>query len=408
MGPEASARPTRAEAPCSAEPILDQPPEDGLALYVHLPFCASKCSYCDFNSWAVPSPDFTRHVDAILAEARRRAAACSPTSVFLGGGTPSLLPPEALIRLLDGLDDICGFRASSLETTMEANPESFTEETATAAREGGVDRLSLGVQSFRDEVLAAYDRVHSHDQSLRAFSTARDAGFRRINLDLIHSFPGQSLEDWSDDLRLAHELGPEHLSCYELSYEPGTALTRRVEVGRAQAADPSRAAQFFLETRRRNEDAGYRAYEVSAFAREGERCRHNLSYWRSLEYIGLGAGASSWLGGERRRNLERPEVYEAAALSGKETGKEMERPSPEQQLFDALMMGLRLPEEGVSIPRVVRQCGIDPLRHLAQALAKPLAEGLLETTEVGGEMRLRVTAEGLLWLDDILVELLPD
>jgi oxygen-independent coproporphyrinogen-3 oxidase len=394
--------------PLSKATPLGLPHENGVSLYVHMPFCVSKCRYCDFNSYALTDQDLDLHVNAVLAEARMRIEGLNPQTVFLGGGTPSLLPAETLARLLCGLHEICGFATSSMETTMEANPESLDSTTAQAAFEGGVNRLSIGVQSLHANVLQAYDRVHSPDGSQRAFANARAAGFRRINLDFIYAFPGQSEQEWLEDLAIIHALNAEHLSCYELSYEPGTALTRLRDAGRWQAASDEICAQMFSITRESNEAAGYEAYEVSAFAKPGEASLHNLSYWRSLDYVGIGAGAAGWRGGVRRRNLDKPQEYEQAIALGKDPVAEAETLPKHIALFDHLMMGLRLPYEGVLLERVVRQTGLDPLLEYKPQLEDLLAREQLEMIDAEDGRRLRTTPQGLLHLDDILTRFLPD
>jgi len=370
---------------------------------VHLPWCVRKCRYCDFNSWAWRGQDLTRTVDALLAEARVRAEGLRPQTVFVGGGTPSLLPADELARLLDGLQTITGFRDSAVEATMEANPESLDADTARAAHEGGIDRLSIGVQSLRADVLAAYDRVHSADDALAAFATAREAGFARINLDLIYAFPGQTPDEWQADLQRVLALEPEHLSCYELSYEPGTALTRLRDAGRWQPADVDRCLHLFQLTAAMCAERGLRAYEVSAYARDDETCRHNLAYWRSLDHVGIGAGAVSWRRGERRRALSDPAAWAADPLAT----EEVERPDAETRLFDHLMMGLRLRDEGVLLARAERQSGLDPRAHYAERLPALLERELLECVVSPEGERLRATARGLEMLDGVLQDLLP-
>lgn len=384
--------------------------ENGVSLYVHIPFCVSKCRYCDFNSYALPEQDMDRHVDALLMEAGARIAGLGPQTVFLGGGTPSILSPIQLKRLLDGLDNICGFRASAIEVTMEANPESLDKATAQAAADGGVNRISIGFQSLQQDVLRAYDRVHSPEDSIRAFHAARNAGVNRINVDLIFAYPGQDPELWYQDLATVHDLQPEHLSCYELAYEPGTALTRLKDVGRWQAEDPDTCFDLFVNTRARNEAAGFAAYEVSAFAKPGEQSLHNLTYWRNLDYVGVGAGAAGWHQGVRRKNLERPEEYEAAVFSGKDPVGESENSSPETILFDALMMGLRLPKEGVDLDRLKRISGLDLCQTHGPLLEALRQEDMIELHQGAHSQSksMRATPQGFLLLDDILERFLPD
>jgi len=350
-----------------------------------------------------------RHVDALLREAKSRIVDLRPQTVFFGGGTPSILEPFLLMELLDGLDDICGFRDSALEVTMEANPESLDDATAKAAYEGGVDRISIGFQSLQEDVLRAYDRVHSPQDSICAFHAARNAGIKRINIDLIFAYPGQDPAQWFADLEKVHALHPDHLSCYELAYEPGTALTRLKDVGRWQAEDPDLCFELFVETRARNEAGGFAAYEVSAFAKPGEQSLHNLTYWRNLEYVGIGAGAAGWHRGVRRKNIERPEEYEAAVFAGQDPVGESENSSPETILFDALMMGLRLPKEGVDLARLRRISGLDLEKLHGPLLAELQQEQMVEVLKgrCGGAKTLRTTQQGFLLLDDILQRFLP-
>ena len=378
-----------------------------MSLYVHLPFCVRKCRYCDFNSHAFVDHDLDAHVDAVVAEATMRAEGLRPQTVFVGGGTPTLIGPARMTRLLDGLDRATGFRASASEVTMEANPESLDAATAEAMRGGGVDRVSIGVQSLDDEVLRAYDRVHDGDTALAAFDVACAAGFKRINLDLIYAFPGQDTQAWEDTLATVHALGPEHLSCYELSYEPGTTLTKLRDKGKWHGEDPERCAALFERTRELNAAAGYAPYEVSAFARAGEACRHNLAYWRSLDYVGIGAGAAGWRDGERRQNLAAPEEYRAAVEAGRDPHATRERPTPAMRLFDHLMMGLRLEHEGVSLARAEAQCG-DAVGELRPKLDELVDRGLLAWVEREQDTRLVATAGGYRILDSVLAELLPD
>lgn len=400
-----SASPRR-EKHSSADVRLE---ENGVSLYVHLPWCTSKCRYCDFNSWAWRGADLTRTVDALLREAEQRAAGLQPQTVFIGGGTPSLLPADELARLLEGLNDHTGFRSSAVEVTMEANPESFDAATARAARAGGVDRVSLGVQSLRADVLAAYDRVHTGEDALRAYADARDAGFKRINIDLIFAFPGQDPAEWHADLTRVLALAPEHLSCYELAYEPGTALTRLRDAGRWTPVAQEDALDLYRATDACNNDHGLRRYEVSAFARPGEESRHNLAYWRSLDHVGLGAGAVGWRAGERRKNLSQPEQWADAVLSDDAGAQveDLERPDPHTRLFDHLMMGLRLSEEGVLLSRVHRQTDLDPLEVYGPRLTQSLEDGWLEQVDLGDGSRLRTTARGMELLDELLRDLAP-
>lgn len=339
---------------------------------------------------------------SLLREAEQRAAGLAPQTVFIGGGTPTFLPAPLLAELLDELDRITGFRSSAHEVTIEANPESFDDARARAAVEGGVNRVSLGVQSLRSEVLAAYDRVHSGDQALAALALAKEL-FPRFSADLIFAFPGQDPSSWERDLRAVLASSPGHVSCYELSYEPGTALTRLRDAGRWQAEDPDLCEQLYLHTGSILNEHGYQRYETSNFAQPGERCLHNLAAWRNLSYIGIGAGAAGWRQGVRRKNLERPDTYQQAVDAGLDPIGEQEQPEAATILFDHLMMGLRLVEEGVDRRRVRAACGIDPIDHFAAAWHDMREQGWV----TWDDHRLCTTERGALLLDTVLSRLLP-
>ena len=264
-----------------------------LSLYIHFPWCVRKCPYCDFNSHELREPiPAGRYVDTLLAdldlelECRlQQETGRELASVFMGGGTPSLIPAEEIDRLLTGIKQRMTLRES--EITLEANPGTFDQAQFRGYREAGVNRISLGAQSFSQQALSALGRIHGPDDIALAFEGARLAGFKRINLDLMHGLPGQGLDDAMRDLDMAINLGPEHISWYQLTIEPNTVFHKRPPVlpGDDILADISVAGQ------RRLEDAGFRQYEVSAFARPHEQSRHNLNYWQFGDYLGTGAGA---------------------------------------------------------------------------------------------------------------------
>lgn len=349
------------------------------------------------------------YVDAVLQEARSVAKELLPQTVFIGGGTPSLLSPQLLDRLLRGLADISGFVHSSKETTLEANPESFSREKASLAKDLGITRISLGIQSLRQEVLQAYDRVHDPEQALKALDAAQEVGFAHCNADLIFAFPGQNPEHWWQDLHTVLASGIDHLSAYELSYEPGTALTRLNQAGRWPAENPDHCQALFEGTRQACHQAGFGGYEVSNFAKSGAACLHNLVYWRSHSYVGLGAGAHSWYQGNRVQNLPSPEDYLATIQNRGQAIQEKQRPSPGTLLFEILMMGLRLPHEGVNLDRAEKLTELDALEYFGDPLSSLLDRKWL-CLETGSqkERYLRATETGFLLLDEILLQLLPD
>jgi oxygen-independent coproporphyrinogen-3 oxidase len=314
-------------------------------LYVHLPFCAHRCGYCDFVTAVGRRDRHEPYVDALLAElALEGGFLSSPVeTVFLGGGTPTFTEPRALERLLSALP-----RAE--ETTVEANPETVTAELAELLRRAGVNRVSLGAQSFRPHLLAVLDRVAGPDTVRRAFYHLRDAGFDNISLDLIYGIPGQSPSDLEADLADALELGPEHLSCYELEAKPGTRFLHahgEELVGQAEAMEGYFELVVDLLT-----GAGYRWYETANFCREADRsgtvrdlrARHNLAYWVGRDYLGLGVGAVSTVRGRRWRNTPRLQRYVESLERGERPERELEELAPETQRQERLMLGLRLDE----------------------------------------------------------------
>ncbi|MBC8405928.1 MAG: radical SAM family heme chaperone HemW [Planctomycetes bacterium] len=378
--------------------------ENGVGLYVHLPFCKSKCRYCDFNSYAWTGQSLQSYVDALLIEAEQRIKGLKPQTVFFGGGTPTFLPADLLSQLLEELNRICGFRASSLETTMEANPESVNEERILAILAGGVNRLSIGIQSLQADVLEAYDRVHSPDQARQALALAQQH-FQNFSADLIFAFPGQDPERWRLDLAEVLNFAPNHISCYELSYEPGTALTRLRDVGRWNAEDPDLCEYLFKQTGEQCSAAGYQRYEISNFCQPDHQCLHNLAAWQSFDFIGIGAGAASSMAGTRRHNIERPDAYQAVIENGGDPLSREERPNAETVLFEHMLMGMRLTQQGVSRQRAKRQTGLDPWQEYRDQLVDLGQQGLIHAD--GDLDQICVTPRGALLLDHILMQFLP-
>jgi oxygen-independent coproporphyrinogen-3 oxidase len=309
-------------------------------LYVHLPFCAHRCGYCDFVTAVGRHAQHAPYVDALLAEVELERSALAPEleTVFLGGGTPTFTQPAALERLLASLPP-------ASEVTVEANPETVTQELARMLRAQGVNRISLGVQSFRRHLLTVLDRVVQPDTVRRAFYHLRDAGFDNISFDLIYGIPGQAASDLDADLADALELGPEHLSCYELEAKPGTRFTH------AHGDELERQAEemesYFELVVERLTGAGYRWYETANFCRASERdlrSHHNLAYWLGRDYLALGVGAVSTIGGRRWRNTPRLAKYMQALEGESAPEREIEPLSHDVRRRERVMLGLRLDE----------------------------------------------------------------
>lgn len=369
---------------------------------MHVPFCVSKCRYCDFNSHEGFGRDTAGYVNALAWEIERRAPAPART-IFLGGGTPTYLDAESLRTILAALARAGALERHDLEFTVEANPESATEEKLQILRAGGANRLSLGVQSFDEAQLRRFDRAHSVADVRRAVVAARSAGFVNFNLDLIFAKEGETLESWRRELDEALALEPQHLSCYELTFEPATALARDLERGRARKAEESLRSELFHFTIEYLASSGFQQYEVSAFARPGRECRHNLVYWTSGSWIGVGAGATTALGASRATGFALPETYARAI---RETGSSLdpstiECSTPKDRFFEVLMMGLRL-RTGIPAELIVRRSGEDPLRQPSGPLWALIDQGLLELRDGW----LAATPRGFEVLDSVLGQLL--
>jgi putative oxygen-independent coproporphyrinogen III oxidase len=335
-------------------------------LYVHLPFCAHRCGYCDFVTLVGRRDQHQAYVDALLAELELEGHVLEDDleTVFLGGGTPTFTGPAALARLLAALP-------SALELTVEANPETVTPELAELLRSAGVNRVSLGAQSFQPRLLSVLERVAGPDDVRRAFYRLRDAGFDNISLDLIYGIPGQSSPDLERDLSEALALAPEHLSCYELEAKPGTRFTH---AHGAELARQSEAMEgYFEHVVDRLTAAGYRWYETANFCRAPERdggrdlrSRHNLGYWLGHDYLGIGIGAVSTIGNTRRRNAPRLAPYLRALARGARPPVEAERLDEETRRRERAMLGLRLDEplELGAVRAVIDREALERLRSL--------------------------------------------
>ncbi|MGH8435743.1 MAG: radical SAM family heme chaperone HemW [Pseudomonas sp.] len=379
--------------------LLQLPP---LALYIHIPWCVRKCPYCDFNSHAA-SPELpeTAYVDALLADLDqdlKHVHGRELTSIFFGGGTPSLFSAEALGRLLDGVEQRIKF-ARDIEITLEANPGTFEQAKFRAYRQLGINRLSIGVQSFQEAKLKALGRIHDGDEAIRAADMARHAGFDNFNLDLMHGLPDQSLDEALADLRQAIDLAPTHLSWYQLTLEPNTVFWNQPPKLPEDDIlwDIQEAGQALLA------EHGFAQYEVSAYARSGLRARHNLNYWSFGDFLGIGAGAHAKLSSPsgqivRAWKTRLPKDY----LDPGKAFQAGERIlSPEELPFEFLMNVLRL-TDGVAADLFTQRTGL-PMTELDSARREAEARGLL----LADPRRLVATREGQLFLNDLLQHFLP-
>jgi len=393
-----------AEAPAAAEAARDDP---GFGIYVHWPFCRSKCPYCDFNSHVRERVDQARWRRALLRDLEHAAAHSAGrrvTSVFFGGGTPSLMPAETVAAVTEGIARLWDL-APDAEITLEANPTSAEAERFAGFARAGVNRLSLGVQALDDDALRFLGRQHSAAEALAALDLAR-ANFARISFDLIYARPGQSLAAWQSELNDALALGPEHIALYQLTIEEGTAFQAAWRRGDLVLPAEEEAATLFEATDRQLTEAGLPAYEISNHARPGAACRHNLTYWRYGDYVGVGPGAHgrlTWDGMKHATRQHRaPEPWLDLVERQGHGWRSAQPVTAEESLTEMVMMGLRL-SEGISLGAFQRVLGAGPRTLLPAARLERLSqEGLLRLDDRG----LRATAAGRQRLDALLAYLL--
>jgi oxygen-independent coproporphyrinogen-3 oxidase len=365
-----------------------------LALYIHWPFCVSKCPYCDFNSHVREQVDQHAWRDALLADLAHEATltpARTLTSIFFGGGTPSLMPPATVQALIEAAGRHWSF-APGIEVTLEANPSSVEAARFADLARAGVNRVSLGLQALDDDALAFLGRAHDVREGLAALDTAQTV-FGRVSFDLIYARPGQTEEDWRRELERALGFGTGHLSLYQLTIEPGTRFAAMAARGELADYDPDRAAGLFELTRAVTEAAGLPAYEVSNHARSGEESRHNLTYWRYGDYVGVGPGAHGRRNAAASFRRRKPENFLAAVARNGHGIESEETLAPDVQAQEALLMGLRL-EEGVDRTRVEQAIDL-------RSAARFRALGLLHPDPD----RLRATPAGMLVLNRLIADL---
>jgi putative oxygen-independent coproporphyrinogen III oxidase len=375
-----------------------------LALYIHWPFCIAKCPYCDFNSHVRAATDAAHWQSALLADMAHEAAltpGATLTSIFFGGGTPSLMPPALVAALIEAAARHWRF-GPDIEITLEANPSSVEAANFAALKLAGINRASLGLQALDDQTLHFLGRLHDAAEGLAALEVAQQH-FGRVSFDLIYARPGQTPEQWHRELARALALGTGHLSLYQLTIEPGTRFATLVREGKFVPLDNDAAGDMFLQTREHTAAAGLRAYEISNHARLGEESRHNLTYWRYLDYVGIGPGAHGRRGQMATVRHRKPENF-LQAVADHGHGIAEHRPlGQREQAAEAMLMGLRL-AEGVDIAALAARFGLgesDLLIPAKRAFYRD--QGLLRETG----SRLIVTGQGMPLLDGLLGELVP-
>ena len=378
-----------------------------LGIYVHVPFCVKKCGYCDFLSFPGMENCFRGYVKALCGEIENRGKLHSPEeggkapvdTVFIGGGTPTVLPAEYLAEILGTVEKTFDVIPGA-EITVEANPESATLEKLSKLREAGFNRLSIGFQSLSDRRLSAIGRIHDSKKALEAFAAARKAGFDNVNVDLIFGFPGEPEGEFAATLEGVLALKPEHVSCYSLIVEEGTPLAENVRSGMLPEPDDVRDRKDYRQAVKRLKEAGYVHYEISNFALPGRESRHNLRYWHQREYLGFGPGASSFYGGRRFANSADVERYVSGIF---ETDPDSDETMTQAALRDEFMMlGFRL-TEGPDFDRFAEKFGRRPEEFFADRLEKLEIRGLIEKRGCGSRP-YALTEKGLDFANEVFEE----
>ena len=381
-----------------------------IALYVHVPFCETKCPYCDFNTYAgIESliPDYVAALRAEIERWGRLLGRPAVGTVFFGGGTPSYLPPGDIGSLMRAVFEAFEVYAEA-EVTLEANPDDVTAARLASYLEAGINRLSIGVQSLDDHLLETLGRRHSASQAVRAYRAAVDAGYDSVSIDLMYGLPPQGLDSWRQTLSAAADLGPEPISMYCLTLESGTPMSQWVESGRLPEPDPDLAADMYLLAEEAMEGRAYRHYEISNWARPGKESRHNLTYWRNQPYLGVGPGAHSYLAGVRFHNVKSPRAY-TRLLEGGGNGTALEGSLSEEhirsvpvvesvepigrqlEMAETMMLGLRL-DTGVESAAFEKRFGTTLQHAYPDTLQELESAGLLVTSGAG----VRLTGRGRL------------
>ena len=385
-----------------------------MELYIHIPFCVRKCRYCDFLSFASDACVREKYVDQLIREIEsipeEDAGQCPENAaprlnltgrtvetIFIGGGTPSLLPPSAVERILAAVRQV--FRVEpDAEITMEANPGTLTPDSAAGYRNAGVSRLSLGLQSASEEELRLLGRIHTREQFLQSFRAARDAGFDNINVDLMSALPGQSEESWQETLRFVCDLEPEHISAYSLIIEEGTPFASRT----LNLPDEDAEYNMYEATAQILREYGFEQYEISNYAKKGRECRHNVGYWIRQDYLGFGLGASSLYGKERFANTQDMKKY----LENSRTPEKIREKEPpltrEDEMAEFMFLGLRM-TRGISKAEFERQFGSEIDAIYGDVLRKYKSMGLL--LEENG--RIFLSREGIHVSNSVMAEFLP-
>jgi oxygen-independent coproporphyrinogen III oxidase len=383
---------------------LDDTTRSVRSLYLHIPFCFHKCHYCDFYSIVDRLDRQEVFADRLIEEIKAQAGATgSPTleTIFIGGGTPTLLEPKLLARVLDSIQSEFNL-AESLEWTIESNPETLTDEICSVLKDSAVNRISMGAQSFNTTHLKTLERHHDPQSVIRSAHRAKEAGFVRLSIDLIYAIPEQTLDQWEDDLKQAFQLPIDHLSAYALTYEPNTAMTARLKKGAFEAAPDELEVAMYNTTLDYIQHHGMQRYEVSNHALPGSECQHNIAYWKNNSWLAIGPSASGHLDGYRWKNTPRLEEYISTNDQGFAPICELETPDPRRMMMDTIMMGIRMRDGLERLPLTHAAAQFGTLNQLIEAIEECCQEGWLQHS---GD-RLILTELGYHFADRVARELL--
>ena len=359
-----------------------------LSLYIHIPFCKQKCFYCDFPSYA--SIDYLRedYVKALCKEIEEKAIDYKIKSIFIGGGTPSYLETKEIAKLLKTISKLD--LEEGMEFTMECNPGALAEEKLKTMIEGGVNRISMGLQAVQNSLLKDIGRIHTFKEFTENFNLARKVGFKNINVDLMFGLPNQSFDEWKESLETIADLNPEHISAYSLIVEEGTAFYKLWERNKLILPTEEDERRMYSETKEILKAKGYHQYEISNYSKEGYECYHNKVYWESKNYLGVGSASTSFIDGKRIKNIENVKAYIDGIMEGKSIVLEENENSKEDNIEELVFMGLRM-IEGISKEEFKRRFKSDIYEIYSKEIEKNIENGLL--LEVGD--RLKLTEKGI-------------
>lgn len=372
-----------------------------LGLYLHIPYCLHKCGYCDFNSHPENQEESSHYVEALLKELKAYSPSLknyTVSTVFMGGGTPTILPPSQLKKILDSVKQ--GFNLTAdCEITIEANPATIKLETLQEIRAAGYNRISIGVQSFDEKELQFLERVHNEEEIHTTVQRARSANFENLSMDLMFALPDQTIAKWNSHLKQAIVKDPDHLSTYNLTIEPATAFYKLHQRGKLSLPHEDIQLEMYETTIQTLENAGYQQYEISNFSKPGMESQHNINYWNNGEYLGVGAGASSYLNGERFKNTNLPSIYIREIGLKNNAVESREQLEPIHAMGETLMLGLRL-LKGISIEVFENRFQVSFQKIYGNVIESLLNQELI----IFNQNRIALSRKGLFLADSVILK----